>query len=284
MAISDSTQMNDLIGTIVSADAQSAAYAARVMRPLVRSTQVPQGAANIVVPRFAKLTPGALTEGTAPGSTTWTTDGVTLSPIERGVYVQISKHTLFADPFSDLAPYGEQLGRALAEDEDYTILALASGTLLSTNVQSMTMSATNSKAALLSGVAQLEAQNAPGPYFAVFHPTSWQSLRASIGDAAVMSTVGAGVVNGYNGTANLNGYVGSPYGIPCFISTKVARSATVNFNVIASREAFGYAYMQDIGVDVLDNVVARAYDLMAWYAGKPATLVEPYAAVIKDTF
>lgn len=284
MAVSDSTQLNDLIGTIVSADAQSAAYAARVMRPLVRSTQIPQGAASIVVPRFAKLTPALLSEGTAPGSTTWTTDGVTLTPVERGVYVQIAKHALYADPFSDLAPYGEQLGRSLANDEDYSILALASGTALTTNVQAGSLTSADSKNYLLSGIAQLEAANAPGPYFGVFHPTTWQKLRASIGDAAVMSTVGAGVVNGYNGMANLNGYVGSPYGIPCFISTNVSRSATVNFNILASKEAFGYAFMQDIGVDVMDNVVARAFDLMAWYCAKGSILVEPYAAVIKDTF
>ncbi len=42
--------------------------------------------------------------------------------------------------------------------------------------------------------------------------------------------------------------------------------------------------MQDIGVDVADNVPARAYDLMGWYAGDTSILVEPYAAVIKDTF
>ncbi len=230
MSISNSTTMDDLIGTIVSSDAQSAAYAARVMRPLVRASQLPQGAGSVTIPRFQKLTPALLTEGVAPSSTTWSTDGVLLTPVERGTYVQISKHTLYADPFSDLAPYGEQMGRALGNDEDELILAQASGTALTTNVQAGSLTADNAKGFLLSGIAQLEAQDAPGPYFAVFAPTSWDAVRASIGDASVMASVGEGTVEGFgDGTNALNGYVGSPYGIPCFISSKVAKSATVNW-------------------------------------------------------
>ena len=70
MSISNSTTLNDLIGQIVSADAQSAAYANRVMRPLVRGYSVPAGAGSIVVPRFQSVAVGSLTEGVAPSSTT----------------------------------------------------------------------------------------------------------------------------------------------------------------------------------------------------------------------
>lgn len=283
MSISNSTQLNDLIGSIVDADAQSAAYGARVMRPLVRSTQIPQGANNITVPRFQKLTPVGLTEGAAPSSTTWATDGQTLTPVERGVYVQISKHTLYADPFSDLAPYGEQLGRALANDEDQVILNLASGTGFSNNVGSGLVDASSAKGYLLSGIAQLEAQNAPFPYFGVFHPVTWGKIRDSIGDAAVMGTVGQQTVQGFgDGVTNLVGFVGAPYGLPCFISTQIATD-TLYHNIIASKEAIGYAYMQDISVDINDNVVARAIDAMAWYAGEAKELVDAYGVVIKDT-
>lgn len=131
MAISNSTQLNDLVGSIVSAEAQSAAYANRVMRPLVYSKALPPGAGSIVVPRFAAITVAGLTEGVAPSSHTLTSDGVTLTPVERGAYIQISKHVLHADPFADLAPYGQQLGRALAADEDALILdALSFATIV----------------------------------------------------------------------------------------------------------------------------------------------------------
>lgn len=282
MAISNSTTLNDLIGQIVSADAQSAAYSNRVMRPLVRGYMVPPGAGSIVVPRFQSISVASLTEGVAPSSTTVSSDGVTMTPVERGTYVQISKRTLHADPFQDLAPYGDQLGRALAQDEDSLIL---------TDMDFTTHTNTSGAIVLadfLDSIAQLEAQNAPGPYFAVFHPNSWAKLRALISDAAAYANVGRQTVEGFGqGFTNQAGYVGSPYGIPCFISTQVksdgAATPTRRHNVMFSREALGVSWIKDIGVDVDDNVVARAVDLMAWYSIDSAKLVDAYGVILEDT-
>lgn len=282
MAISDSTTLNDLIGQIVSGEAQSAAYGSRIMRNLVRVAEVPAGAGSIVVPRFNSVAVGALSEGVAPGSTTMSTAGVTLTPDERGTYIQISKRALHADPFSDLSPYGEQLGRALAADEDALILASA---VPGANVNDQATPSNITKADLLEAIGILEASNAPGPYFAVFHPTSWAKLRAEIGAADTYASVGARIVEGFGeGITNLNGYVGSPFGIPCFISTSVPTidgGATYQ-NLMFSKEAIGYGVTQDIGVDVDENVVGRAFDLMGWYAGDAATLVGEYCVALED--
>lgn len=284
MAISDSTQLNDLVGQIVAEQAQSAAYATRVMRPLVRAQALPPGAGSIVVPRFAAITIAGLTEGTAPASTTLTTAGVTLTPVERGAFVQISKRALHADPFTDLAPYGEQLGRALGQDEDGVILDAVS---FATIVNEQGAGANNVTAAdFLTGIGSLEAQNAPGPYRAVFHPISWAKVRAGLDDASAFASVGKQIVEGFGeGFTQLNGYVGSPYGVPTFMSTEVnAVSDDVNSyaNIMFSQEAIGYAYIQDIGVDVDDNVTARAFDLMGWYSGDADELVDLYGVQIED--
>jgi len=283
MAISNSTTLNDLIGQIVSADAQSAAYSQRVMRPLVRGYSVPAGAGSIVVPRFQSIAVASLTEGVAPSSTTVNSDGVTLTPVERGTYIQISKRTLHADPFQDLAPYGEQLGRALAQDEDGLVLdAMDFGTHV--NDTSDAMDASDFRTA----IATLEAQNAPGQYFAVFHPNSWAKMRAAFSDAAAFANVGKQTVEGFGeGLTNSAGYVGSPYGIPCFISTQVnddgAATPSRRYNVMFSRESLGAAWIKDIGVDVDDNVVARAIDLMGWYSIHTDKLVDAYGVIIEDT-
>lgn len=283
MAISNSTTLNDLIGQIVSADAQSAAYANRVMRPLVRGYMVPPGAGSIVVPRFQSVSVASLTEGVAPSSTTLNSDGVTLTPVERGTYVQISKRTLHADPFQDLAPYGDQLGRALAQDEDDLILNdMDFTTHVNDNTDSLVA------ADFREAIATLEAQNAPGPYFAVFHPNTWAKLRGEFSDAAAYANVGRQTVEGFGqGFTNAAGYVGSPYGIPCFISTKVnddgAATPSRRYNVMFSRESLGAAWIKDIGVDVDDNVVARAVDLMAWYSFDSAKLVDAYGVILEDT-
>jgi N4-gp56 family major capsid protein len=283
MAISNSTTLNDLIGQIVSADAQSAAYANRVMRPLVRGYSVPAGAGSIVVPRFQSVSVASLTEGVAPSSTTMNSDGVTLTPVERGTYVQISKRTLHADPFQDLAPYGDQLGRALAQDEDSLILdAMNFATHVNDNSNAM------DAADFREAIAALEAANAPGPYFAVFHPNSWAKLRAEFDDFATYASVGRQTVEGFGeGFTNAAGYVGSPYGVPCFISTQVnddgAATPSRRYNVLFSRESLGAAWIKDIGVDVDDNVVARAVDLMAWYSFDTDKLVDAYGVILEDT-
>ncbi len=284
MAISNSTTLNDLVGQIVSADAQSAAYTNRVMRPLVRATAVPPGAGSIVVPRFQTLTVASLTEGTAPASTTATTDGVTLTPVERGVYVQISKRALHADPFSDLAPYGEQIGRALAQDEDALILDAVS---FATIVNEQGAGVNNVTAAdFLTGIGQLEALNAPQPYHAVYHPTSWAKVRAGLDDASAFASVGKQIVEGFGeGMTHAAGFVGTPYGVPTFITTEindVSDDANSYANLMFSKEAIGYAFIQDIGVDVDDNVVARAMDLMGWYSGDADELVDLYGVQIED--
>jgi hypothetical protein len=198
--------------------------------------------------------------------------------VERGAYVQISKSVLYGDPFSDLAPYGEQIGRALAEDEDAQILALAAG--FTTNAIGASGDYLT-KEHLLSGIAKLEAANAPAPYYGVFSPQSWSEIRASIGDASVMADVGRMIVEGQGkGITNLNGFVGAPYGIPCFISTKVDVTGDTYNNLMFSQKAISYATTFDIRVDVDDNVTARAFDCMGWYAGKAAEQVDAYGVKI----
>lgn len=200
------------------------------------------------------------------------------------MYVQLSKRALHADPFTDLAPYGEQIGRALASDEDALILTSA---IFSSIVNQQGGGANNVTAAdFLTAIGTLEAQNAPAPYFAVFHPVSWAKVRAGLDDASAFASVGKQIVEGFGeGLTQLNGYVGSPYGVPTFISTNVqdvSDDAASYANVMFSKEALGYGFMQDIGVDVDDNVTARAMDLMGWYSGHASELVDLYGVQIED--
>jgi hypothetical protein len=286
MAITNKTTLNDLIGTIVSTEAQSAAISFRVMRPLVNARECPQGAGSIVIPRFQAIAVAGLTEGTAPTATAWSTDGVTLTPVERGVLVTISKSAMWADPWGDLAPYGEQLGRTLAQDEDAVILALVDNLTTSIVNEQTTTPANIDSADLLTAIGLLEAQNAPPPYFGVFHPISWAKIRAGIDDAAVFASVGQQIVTGFGaGYTQSAGFVGAPYGVPCFMSTQVDATldtAATYSNVVASKQAFGYAWTYDIRVDIDENIPARAFDAMAWYSGHAATLVDAYAVNVQD--
>lgn len=284
MAVSNSSTLSELIGEIVSKDVQTAAHANRVMRPLVRVHHFPPGAGSMVVPRFNPYTVASLTEGVAPASVATETTGTTLTPVERGVYTQISKRALFADPFSDLSPYGDQLGRALAEDEDEQVLAAMNFT---TDVEEGTTLLDQ----LLNGIAVLEGKNAQGELSAVFHPASWASLRKELGDAATFAKVGTRTVEGFGGPTqdsqtNNKGYVGSPFGVHCYITTHVPVkeiSTTEHYdNKLFTSEAVAAGFIRDIGVDVDDNVPARALDLMAWYTVDTAKLVDDYGVNLAD--
>lgn len=284
MSISNTTTLNDLVGSIVSDQALTYAYATRVCRPLVSGFVVPPGNASITVPAWQQLAVASLTEGTAPSSTTASTDGVTLTPVERGLFVEVSKRALYADPWQDLSPYGEQMGRAMAADEDKLVLDLMeSGFTQVINDAGDAMVVAD----FLNAVSYLEATNAPGPYFAVFHPYSWAKLRALLGDAATFANVGRQTVEGFGqGFTNNAGYVGSPFGIPCFISSQISAhdaTPTHRANYVFSQKAFGLGWINDIRIDVDDNIVGRKLDLMGWYTVDVKVLKASWGCQIHDT-
>ena len=284
MALSNSTTLNDLVGQIVSDQAVTAAYSTRVARPIISGRVVPPGNNSIVIPKWQSVAVASLTEGVAPSSTAMSTDGLTLTPTERGVYVEIAKHTLYADPWQDLAPYGDQLGRAMAQDEDSLVFAAMSAgftNIINPAADALTISD------FQTALAKLEASNAPGPYFGVFHPYSWAKLRAGLSDASAFANVGRQTVEGFGpGFTNSAGYVGSPYGVPCFVSSQVPTiDDTVDYrkNFVFSQQSFAAAWMNDIRIDVDDNVVGRKIDLMAWYTVDVDVLRDEWAVAVHDT-
>jgi hypothetical protein len=281
MAVSNSTTLNDLIGQIVSSDAVGYAYSNRVMRPLIRAYAVPPGAGSYTIPKFDSVSVSALVEGVAPASTTMTTSGVTLTPTERGTYVQISKRALHADPFVDLAPYGTELGRAMAQDEDALILDVMSAGF-STRINNDTTDVDVPD--ILTAISTLESLNAGGPFFAVFHPASWAKMRAKFADTGTYGVIGERTVEGFGqGFTNMAGYVGSPFGIPTFISTQVNTGGDGRReNVVFAQSAAAVGFIQDIGIDIDDNVTARALDLMAWYSLDAKLLQDAYGVIVED--
>jgi hypothetical protein len=285
MAISNSTTLNDLIGQIVSEETISAAYGSMIMRNLVYTKEVPLGAGSVVVPIFQELSEAGLAEGTAVTSSTWNSDGVTLTPVERGIYVQISKRVLHADPFSDLAPYGEQLGRALARGEDSGILGITGSGVWDTQVNAD--AGAFADADFREAIGNLEAADAPKPYYAVMHPNTWAGILTTYTNASAFAQVGKDLSEGYGeGYPSLNGYVASPYGIPTYISTMVPSyrsGASANwYGSMFSKYAIAYAYIKDIGVDVFDNVTARAFDLMAWRSADQSILKSAWGVALID--
>ena len=49
-----------------------------------------------------------------------------------------------------------------------------------------------------------------------------------------------------------------------------------------SKQAVAYGYMKDIGIDVFDNVTARAFDIMAWRSAHQAVITKDYGCTMID--
>lgn len=289
MAKSNTTTLNDLIGSIVNALVAEYAYSVEVMSKLCTFRMIEDGYGSVTMPRWATIAVGALTQATAPTAAALSTDGVTLTPTERGVLVELSKSVLRADPFTDLEPYAQTLARALGEDSDSLILAKMQHATngFSGVVNNGAGASDMTLAHFRTAIATLLAANAPRPYSCVMHPDSWAKIMDDLDDAGSFSIPGKDVVEGHGEGKPVRDdmFVAAPYGVPIYLSTQVDATRDTNetySNVMFSKEAWGIARKYDIRVDIAENVPARAYDLMAWYSQDQAELVDGYGVVIED--
>lgn len=289
MALSNVTTLNDLVGSVVDSLIQEYAYALEVMKPICRYKQVEEGYDSVVVPRWATIAIGPLTEATAPTAAALSTDGVTLTPTERGVLVTIGVRALRADPFNDLDPYAKTLGRSMGSDSDAQILAkmMHATNGFSTTVNNGGGAVDVTLTHFRTAIGTLLAANAPTPYFAVLHPESWRKIMGELDDAASFGIPGSQVVEGHGRglPKDQQNFVAAPYGVPIYLSTNVDATRDTNqtySNVVMSQEAWGVARTFDMRVDVDKNVPARAFDLMAWYAQDQAELVDNYGLILED--
>lgn len=286
MALSNTTTLNDLIGSVVDSLVQEFAYALEVMKPICRFRQIEEGFDSIVIPRWATIAIGALTEATAPTAAALSTDGVTLTPTERGVLVTIGLRALRGDPFDDLEPYARTLGRSMGADSDSLILA---------DMEAKFSVTVNDGAGLVdvtlaffqTAIATLLAADAPTPYFCVLHPGSWAKIMAELDDASAFGVPGSQVVEGHGRgmPKDQQNFVAAPFGVPIYLSSQVDSTRDTNetyANIMMSQEAYGVARTFDMRVDTDKNVPARAFDLMAWYAQASDELVDAYAVVLED--
>lgn len=289
MAVSNVTTLNDLVGSVVDSLVQEYAYSLEIMKNICRFKQIEEGYNSVTIPRWATIAVGALTEATAPVAAALSTDGVVLTPTERGVLVTISKKVLRSDPFSDLEPYAKTLGRSMGQDSDAQILpammAATTGFTVTVNngggVVDMTL------AHFRTAIATLLAAEAPTPYFCVLHPLSWAKIMGDLDDAASFSIAGRDVVEGHGWglPKDARNFVAAPYGVPIFLSSQVDATRDTNAtysNVMMSQEGWGVARTFDMRVDTDENKPARAFDCIAWYAQHHAKLVNGYGLILED--
>ena len=241
---------------IVVAAAQVANNYAVIVPKLVDRIDLPQGAKNVSVPKYAQLSASALTEGVAIASpTSLTVTHTTITPAEAGVYVAITRDAVYQMNDSVLKRIGRLVGEALGDYIDETGVDMFSGL----NTTMGTAGTTLTVGHISAGLAKLTGSTALPPFVGVFHPYQTHRLRSALAPA------GTYPINGGVAADQLAKYkVMSLFGVDIYedgridvISGDDAYGAIFNKGAICYTEEFG------IKVDQEWNIFSRAWDTVA---------------------
>jgi N4-gp56 family major capsid protein len=260
MALTNTTTLNDLLPSIV-AEALFVASEKSIMRGLVRNyTLAPGNGKTVTVPIYPKVTAGALTEATAPSTTTVSTDGATLTVSEVGLLATISDLAMMSSASNVVSDIGRLFGEAIARKIDSDLMALFDG--FATTVGNV--STTASAALLFQGIAKLRSAgyDTSNDCAIVLHPAVAYDVAASLTStfAAPASMVGNDALR--------NGFMGTLGGVPVYQSSLVNQS-TAGSNAsgdygcgIFHKDALGLAMLQDIRIETQRQAGIRGYDIV----------------------
>ena len=201
----------------------------------------------IKVPKAAKFTAAALTEGTEVANTQLTTTSVTGTAAEIGIMATV---TDVLDVSSIAAAHGaklRQLGRSLGDKMDVDICALFSGFTTSVGTSTSNITLAN----LLDGIYAIEVADAGGlgSLVSVLHPRQTADLRTELEADAASIYVGTP----HPGPASA-GFFGSWFGIDIFQSTNVPTSGG---------DVVGGLFVRDYALGMVQKWAARV-EAMRW--------------------
>ena len=281
MANSTTTSLASLISPIV----QEALFTARersIMRGLVRDYAVGNNKGKIAqVPVYPVVSAEDLTEGTDMAGTsadqtiTTTTKNITLK--EVGIMTNLTDFIRDTSEQNVVSHLGRLFGEAIAKKIDTDLIALFAGFSFDAGASNTEMTPQD----LFEAAAKLRSNNAPGPYYGVFHPNAIFNVKK------VLATQGNTAFGG-NGQSELanealrTGFVGSIAGIQIFESS--------NFTVdgdddsvggVFSQEALGLAMQNDLSMEMQRNASLRSEEVVATARYGVAELIDSYGVRIQ---
>jgi len=260
MAVSNTTTLNDLLPSI-TAEALFVASEKSIMRGLVRNYTINAGQGKTVtVPIYPKVTAAALTEATAPSSTTVSTDGATLTVAEAGLFATVSDLAMMASASNVVSDLGRLFGEAIARKIDTDLMALFMS--FSTNtLGGVTTTAT--PALLFQAIAKLRSQgyDTSSDCAIVLHPNVAYDV------ASTLTSTFAAPASAIGNSALENGFMGMLGGVPVYQSSLVpletGTGAAGDYACgIFHKDALGLAIMKDISIETQRQAAARGYDIV----------------------
>jgi N4-gp56 family major capsid protein len=259
MAVTNSTDLNDLLPSIVS-EALYVASERSIMRNLVRNfTLQPGQGKTVTVPIYPKQTATALTEATASNQVTVATDGATLTVSEVGLYATVSDLALNASSSNIVADFGRLFGEAIARKMDTDLMTNFRSFATSINNTTTTLSA----ALIFQAIAKLRSQgyDTSMDCSIVIHPNAAYDVLSAI------TNTFANPAGSYANEAMAAGFMGTIGGVPVYQSSLVpiaqaGGNADDFTGAIFHRDAIGLAMMQDVRVETQRQAAARGFDIV----------------------
>lgn len=193
------------------------------------------------------------------------TTPATLSVAEFKVYAELSdKAALWSG--AQIAEIVDEAVNACGQKLDTDAMALFDG--FSTSVGTTNTDLSDLKLAEAS--YKLEANNAPGPYAYVLHPKQWWDVREDVVASGASLYVNPQFVTLFSGQPAANGFKGSYFDVPVFVSTNT-ESVTANVDwsgaCIAINHALGLGLGGDVMVETDRNIKKGVHEIAVsiWY-------------------
>ena len=281
MANSTTTSLASLISPIVQ-EALFTASERSIMRGLVREYAVGNNTGKIAqVPVYPVVSAEDLTEGTDMSGTsadqtiTTTTKNITLK--EVGIMTNLTDFIRDTSEQNVVSHLGRLFGEAIAKKIDTDLIALFAGFSFDAGAANTDMTPQD----IFEAAAKLRSNNAPGPYYGVFHPNAIFNVKK------VLATQGNTAFGG-NGQSELanealrTGFVGSIAGIQIFESSNFTIDGDDDsVGGIFSQEALGLAMQNDLSMEMQRNASLRAEEVVATARYGVAELIDTYGVRIQ---
>jgi len=279
MAATTLTTANDLtLSQAIDQQIIEYARAQAVMAALVKRRSLV--GLNTKVAQFAKwgsLSAAAVNEGTDLTSTALSTDGVTITASEVGVFLDVTD-MLQAAGIADLNEYAMQAARALSDKIDDDLCALLAGfsTVAGSTGVELTLDT------IMTAIYTLEAANAPRPYAAVLHPRQILDLRTLLVGASGST---ATYLNKYAPDLSVKpgAFVANFMGVDFFADTNVdTANAAADYKgaMFSVGEALGMAELWPARTELERRAAGRATEIVTTSAYGVAELVDAYGVAI----
>lgn len=244
-----------------------------IMLPLVTVYDISgQAGKTVQVPVYPTVSASAVAEGSDLANTAINPSEVTITASEQGVMASVSDLMRDSAGRNIAQDVGRILGEAVAKKADEDITALFSG--FSTGVGSAGTELTADL--IFKAVAELRVDNAPAPFYGVFHPKAIYNLKKTLANAGSVSAL-----SDIGNEALRTGYVGQIAGVQLFESAVIGiDSADDSIGAVFSPKAIGVASKKGLTIEEERNASARLTEYVATATWGVAELVDAYGVKV----